>query len=58
MLMLLIDSVILIALLKGFNDDDLGWGTAILTSLLFSILIVVLALGFGARAIARHWGIW
>ncbi len=44
MLLLLLDSVVLIALLKSFNDEEMGLLKACLTSLLFSILTAVLAI--------------
>ncbi len=46
MLQLLLDSVVLIALLKSFNDEEMGLLKACLTSLFFSILTGVLAILF------------
>jgi hypothetical protein len=43
-----IDAVVLIVLLKVVNDDDIGFGAAILLALVASIGTTVLAIALGA----------
>lgn len=42
MLLLFLDAVVLIGLLKSFNDDEMGLLKACLTSLLFAILTAII----------------
>jgi hypothetical protein len=45
MLMLLIDAGVLMVLLKTINDDDVGFGSALLLALVTSVGTLLLALG-------------
>jgi len=48
MLGIAIDAVVLIALLKIINEDDIGFGTAFVVALVASIGTTVLAIGLAA----------
>lgn len=48
MLSLIIDAIVLIALLKIFNDDDVGFGSAFAVALVTAIVTAVLAIGLSS----------
>jgi hypothetical protein len=55
MLLLLIDAGVLMLLLKSINDDDIGFGAAIVTALVTAIATTALAMGL--ITVIGPWGI-